>query len=162
MLGAQVSVGVDLANGTTSGQQLNSGTWWNNVIAAGAASLGANATQVAFRESAQNVDPVELRNNVFQAYGVGPSQQPNLYLNENSALLHTAASINALMDLTSTGNLAGDPGFVGLSTADLHITSTSICRGAGTAMSVLPFDIDLDTRPTPANTNPDIGADEVP
>jgi hypothetical protein len=162
-LGSLVSVGVDLSNGSTSGASLSSGTWWNNVIAAGGTGLGANATQVAFRESAQNIDPVELRNNVFHAYGVGGAQQPNLYLNENSATLHTAANINAMMDLNaSAGNLAGDPAFVSLSAADLHITANSLCRGAGTSMSALPSDIDLDPRPSPANTNPDIGADEIP
>ncbi|MBC8229281.1 carboxypeptidase regulatory-like domain-containing protein [bacterium] len=54
-----------------------------------------------------------------------------------------------------------DPLFVG--GGDYHLTDLSPCIGAGTNVglpSEAATDIDGDTRPTPAGSNPDIGADE--
>jgi hypothetical protein len=55
-------------------------------------------------------------------------------------------------------NLMGDPKFV--STTDWHIQTGSACAGQGTAGSVT-VDYDGETRPAPAGSMPDCGADEI-
>ncbi|CAN5897013.1 hypothetical protein BH11MYX2_BH11MYX2_22920 [soil metagenome] len=57
-------------------------------------------------------------------------------------------------------NVTLDPQFV--SATDAHLHATSPMRGIGDPAAVLPLDIDLQVRPQPAGTAPDIGADEVP
>jgi hypothetical protein len=57
------------------------------------------------------------------------------------------------------GNLTGDPGFVG--SADEHLAPTSPCAGAGDPLSAVTHDFDGESRPRPAGTAPDCGADEV-
>jgi hypothetical protein len=57
-------------------------------------------------------------------------------------------------------NVTLNPLFV--SATDFHLQPTSPVRGLGDPANVLPFDIDLQPRPQPAATAPDLGADEVP
>ncbi len=56
----------------------------------------------------------------------------------------------------TSGNIAGDPGFV--DAGDFHLTPTSICRNAGTDAGA-PL-VDFDGHPRPAEGAFDIGADE--
>jgi hypothetical protein len=57
-------------------------------------------------------------------------------------------------------NVTMDPQFV--SATDFHLQATSPVRGLGDPANALPLDIDLQPRPQPAGTAPDLGADEVP
>jgi hypothetical protein len=57
------------------------------------------------------------------------------------------------------GNRSGDPGFS--SATDAHITPASPCAGGGDPASPVDRDIDGQSRPRPAGTPPDCGADEV-
>lgn len=156
-----LSLGVDLTLGNGGGGALQGGVWRNNVIIAGPVGLSLGNVQYAFRESSKDADPAELRNNLLLASGV--VSNPPLYRNENSSTLKTVTELNAMSDVNPcSGNFSGDPNFVNLAMGDLHLQSSSICRGAGITTGEPPQDLDGDTRPTPANTNPDVGADEVP
>ncbi|HEY4178924.1 MAG TPA: hypothetical protein VGM90_18885 [Kofleriaceae bacterium] len=57
-------------------------------------------------------------------------------------------------------NVTLDPQFV--SATDFHLQAASPVRGIGDPAAVLPLDVDLQVRPQPAGTAPDLGADEVP
>ncbi|MGD2178963.1 MAG: hypothetical protein PVG71_14210, partial [Anaerolineae bacterium] len=54
----------------------------------------------------------------------------------------------------------GEPDFVNRGGGDYHIGSLSAMANRGEDMGVA-YDIDGDTRPAPAGTRPDLGADEV-
>jgi hypothetical protein len=153
------SVGVQLNPTPGSLNPLQAGIWRNNIIHAGPVS-GISATLFAFQETSTAADPEELSNNLF--YVVTPSLTPPLYRNEGLNTLTTPAAINGLMDTTAADNLASDPAFINLAAGNLHIGSSSPARQAGTQAGAPGIDIDGDTRPNPAATDPDIGADEVP
>jgi hypothetical protein len=60
-----------------------------------------------------------------------------------------------------TNNTVLDPGFV-MPGVDYHLSSGSPARGLGDPTSANPIDIDGMSRPQPAGSPPDPGADEVP
>lgn len=72
------------------------------------------------------------------------------------------ADMPALQAVSSQfpGSLEADPLFVS-SSNDLHIEPTSPAVAAAHAPTSTSYDFDAQSRPRPAGTNPDIGADEV-
>ena len=58
--------------------------------------------------------------------------------------------------------VTGDPGFVNPAALDFHLLPTSPARGRGNPSGGLPIDIDRESRPVPAGSAPDAGADERP
>ncbi|MBK5284431.1 MAG: hypothetical protein JJE25_03430, partial [Bacteroidia bacterium] len=62
---------------------------------------------------------------------------------------------------SGTGNIDTIPGFVNVNANDYHLLLSSPCLNAGTTASVPPDDLDGNTRPMPAGTNPDMGAYEM-
>jgi hypothetical protein len=155
--GTSVGVQVNAPVGSTVG--LQAGVWRNNIVYAGPV-VGNSATLFAFRETSTGADPTELSNNLF--FTAGALSNPPLYQNEGTTTLTTPGAINGLMDCTSASNVSGDPQFVNVAVGDLHITSASPARGAGTANGAPAQDIDGQNRPNPLGSSPDIGADEVP
>ncbi|MBM4783535.1 MAG: hypothetical protein GQE15_38160 [Archangiaceae bacterium] len=130
------------------------GSYRNNIITA----LGLANVRFAFLEGDTTTDPAVLENNDFWT---GPSitGMAPLYQNEGTTTLNSAGQINALNGggVSSQNNLSNDPLF-GL---NFRLTGLSAMRGAGTAAGAPVDDIDGDRRPTPTNTAPDIGCDEV-
>ena len=61
-----------------------------------------------------------------------------------------------MTDAQATGNLSGDAAFVSYP-SDLHLTSSSVCIGAGSTVAVPLDDLDGRTRKSP----PAIGAYEA-
>ncbi len=120
----------------------------NNVLMAGRCQGAA----VAVREGDQSADPRIVEHNLFDTDLYSPSA---LYLDEGTAALMSAAEIDALTDMTSGGNLEGDPDFVN-HPQDLHLRSRSICIDAGTATGAPATDFEGD----PRDAMPDIGRDE--
>ncbi|MBL8941400.1 MAG: hypothetical protein JNM69_43040 [Archangium sp.] len=130
------------------------GSYRNNIITA----LGLANVRFAFVEGDSTTDPAVLENNDFWT---GPSitGMAPLYQNEGTTTLNSAGQINALNGggVSSQNNLSNDPVF-GL---NFRLTALSPMRGAGTAAGAPGDDIDGDRRPSPTNTTPDIGCDEV-
>ena len=58
------------------------------------------------------------------------------------------------------GNISSDPMFLDHETGDYHLRDYSPCIGAGTAEDAPDSDIEGNPRPTPAGSNPDMGAYE--
>ncbi len=56
--------------------------------------------------------------------------------------------------------MASNLGFVNEALLDLHLLPTSPARGRGNPAGTLPIDIDGESRPNPAGSPPDAGADE--
>lgn len=129
------------------------GRYRNNIITA----LGIANVRFPFLE-ATTTDPAVIENNDFWT-GPTIAGMPTLYLNEGATTLTNAGQINGLNGggVSSQNNLSNDPGF-GL---NFRLTVLSAMRGAGTATAAPADDIDGDRRPTPVNTSPDIGCDEV-
>lgn len=130
------------------------GRYRNNIITA----LGLANVRFAFLEADTTTDPATLENNDFWT-GLSIAGMAPLYQNEGTTTLNNAGQINALNGggVSSQNNLSNDPGF-GL---NFRLTGFSAMRGAGTASGAPADDIDGDRRPTPTNTAPDIGCDEV-
>ncbi len=59
-------------------------------------------------------------------------------------------------------NISFDPEFVNPPLTDMHLTDVSRCIGAGHCTIYPPYDFEGDSRPDPAGTCSDIGADESP
>ncbi len=59
-------------------------------------------------------------------------------------------------------NISFDPAFVNLAMYDMHLTDVSRCIGAGHCTIYPAYDFEGDSRPDPAGTCSDIGADESP
>ena len=59
-------------------------------------------------------------------------------------------------------NISFDPAFASSPITDMHLTDISRCIGAGHCTIYPPYDFEGDTRPDPAGTCSDIGADESP
>jgi hypothetical protein len=57
------------------------------------------------------------------------------------------------------GNMDSMPEFI--STVDFHQLPNSICNNAGTLIGAPTFDLDNNSRPLPANSNPDLGCYET-
>ncbi len=124
------------------------GIYRNNVLRA---SNGC-ASRWGFWEESVAADPAVVQNNDFFD---APSA---LYFNEGFMPLATAASINALVDITTGGNINADPTYLAWP-GDLHLNGPA-CRRAGTSVAAPATDIDVQPRPNPVATAPDIGADE--
>jgi len=62
----------------------------------------------------------------------------------------------------SLGNVTLDPLFANAAAGDFHLQSASPVRGLGDPASTNGSDVDGQTRPQPAGTQRDLGADEVP
>jgi len=134
---------------TTGGTASPDGVFRNNVLDAGVC-----MARYGVVEATAAADP-----RVFQNNDLSPVRTPTaLYFDENSTAVGTDVAVNALTDMTSSGNLSVDPLFASYP-ADLHLMSGSACLGAGTATGVPAVDFDGDARPA---TTPDIGADERP
>jgi len=59
-------------------------------------------------------------------------------------------------------NIDADPEFVDPANGDYHLQDTSPCIGVGMSAHTCPHDIEGNPRPSPALTNPDLGAYETP
>lgn len=78
----------------------------------------------------------------------------------NNVFYSDVASLNAATGMDAN-SVMGDPSFVN-PINDLHLQSGSICGGTGFTVASIVTDFDAETRPQPALTDPDIGADETP
>ena len=125
-----------------------SGIFRNNILRAGK----CNKTRSVFAELTAAADPRIFEHNDLDPYNA-PTQ---LYLDENNSRLVTAAAVNALIDMTTFGNISADPTFVNYPT-DVHLKAGSPCIGAGTSNGAPSVDMDGTAR-DPAT--PDIGPDE--
>ena len=112
----------------------------NNIISGGVCS---SATPVFEADVA--TDPRIFESNDLYADG-------GVYLDEGSSQLPDIAAVNALGG--AAANLSADPDFDG----GVHLSSTSVCRNAGTATGAPSDDLDGDARPQ--ESAHDIGADE--
>jgi hypothetical protein len=151
--------GAGTASGTCSswGAALNvtgtpptaaSGIFRNNIFRGGSCSKARSN----FSELATSTDPRIFEHNDFD-----PANNPTqLYLDEAASALTMPGAVNALIDMTTFGNVSVDPEFVNYPT-DVHLKATSLCIAAGTPNGAPAKDMDGDTRD--ANT-PDIGPDE--
>jgi hypothetical protein len=116
-----------------------------------------------------------ISNNIFSShnsYAVYKAVPSNVGTLRNNLLFTTQANVSfwgtANADIpalqAASGQFASSlealPQFVS-ETADLHIQSTSPAVATGFQFPVVGSDFDLQTRPLPAATNPDIGADEI-
>lgn len=138
-----------VALGVTTPPALPSGLFRNNIFRAGI----CQGTRSAFAELAAAADPRIFEHNDFD-----PASNPTqLYLDENSSALTTAAAVNALIDMTTFGNISADPSFVNYPT-DVHLKAGSACIAAGTSNGAPSIDMDGAAR-DPAT--PDIGPDEL-
>ncbi len=125
-----------------------SGIFRNNILRAGKCAK----TRTVFSELAAAADPRIFEHNDLDPYNT-PTQ---LYLDENSSALNSAAAVNALIDMTAFGNISADPTFVNYP-IDVHLKVGSACIGAGTSNGAPAVDMDGTAR-DPAK--PDIGPDE--
>jgi hypothetical protein len=145
--GACTSTGLELdVTGTAPAGGV--GIFRNNIINAGQ----CNVSNVVVEAHASS-DP-----RIFESNDLDPRGSPvALYMDETSSGLTTHTAVNALTDMTVSGNISADPLFT-LYPTNLHLSSGSPCDGAGTATGAPAFDMDGDARST---TAPDIGADEM-
>jgi hypothetical protein len=113
---------------------------------------GGCTTVLIVEESSAAADPRLFQNNdLFAALAATPVP---LYRDEGTTNLTTIAAVNALTDITSSGNLAANP----LLTATNHLMATSPCRNTGIATNAPATDIDNQARPNESVF--DIGSDE--
>jgi hypothetical protein len=137
-----------VALGATTPPLAPSGVFRNNILRAGV----CQQTRSVFSELVAAADP-----RIFEHNDLDPTGTPTqLYLDENTTALNTAAAVNALIDMTSFGNISADPGFASYP-ADVHLKVGSACIGAGTSNGAPSVDMDGAAR-DPAT--PDIGPDE--
>jgi hypothetical protein len=115
-------------------------------------------TRYGLSEANAGADPRVVENNDFFVEGGGVQ---TLYWDEGTTAITMPGSIDALTDMTASGSFSSDPLYLNWPN-DMHIASTSPCRGVGTPTGAPTDDFDGQTRPQPAGTNPDVGADEVP
>lgn len=138
---------------------LQSGVWRNNVLFAGPVALAIGSRQAAFEERAANADPAAVQNNLFHVF-LGPPLPP-LYINEVTTTISTAMGINALMDMFTGGNLAGDPLFINPALGNYNLAVGSPASRTGMLMGAPTVDLIGAFRPNPVGTNPDIGRYEA-
>lgn len=139
------SVGVAIDD-LSGGSAVGSGTYRNNILTAGVC-----ATAYGFEERAGAADP-----RVFENNDLDPSGPPTaVYRDENATDLSDATMVDALTDMTVSGNISEDPMFV--AAGDYHVAAGSMCANAGTAVGAPVLDMDEMTR----DATPDIGADEL-
>jgi hypothetical protein len=118
----------------------------NNVLSAGVCS-----TRYDLQELNVAADPRVLQNNWFDRTPLGTV----FYRDEASTDLTDAGAVNALTDITASGNIEG---MCGVTSANFHLPATSVCRNAGTDAGAPAIDFDGDKRPQEGVF--DIGADE--
>jgi hypothetical protein len=149
--GQCVSVGLSVA-GTSQGAPPSGprGILRNNLLHQGACPYGA-----VLREEDPIADPRIFENNALVSSSL--SGLP-LYLDEGQDPLDTAAAVNALVDMTSAGNIvpSSAPGFG--SNGFPVIVASSPLRNAGTAAGAPAIDWQGDPRPQEGAF--DIGPDE--
>lgn len=127
------------------------GTFRNNIMMPGICGGGRAAFTESLFEFASSGgypphgDPLVFENNDL----VGT------YANEASSSL-TAAEVNALTDMITSGNFSADPLFVSAANGDYHLTTGSPCIDAGTSTAAPATDYASLPRTTP----PDVGAYE--
>ena len=151
---SQLIVGVALRSVLpATALSLPRGTYRNNIITA----FGLANLRAVFLESDATTDPAVIEHNNFWSPSI--VGMPPLYVNEGNTTLNSAGQINGLNGggVSSFNNLSNDPGFA----LNFRLSAGSAMRGAGGATGAPADDIEGDRRPTPANTAPDIGCDEV-
>jgi hypothetical protein len=119
---------------------------------------GAQATcregDYCFAEASSSADPaIFSHNSLDSGLVIDPDKGPS-YLDEGTTPLCTAAEVNALADMTASGNVEECEVIEGFS---LRLASGSLCIDAGTPEGAPAHDIDGDLR----GPSPDIGADEL-
>jgi hypothetical protein len=125
-----------------------SGLFRNNIMRGGV----CGTARSVFSEMVDAADP-----RIFEHNDLDPTGKPTqLYLDQGTTALNSAAAVNALIDMTSFKNISADPLFVNYP-ADVHLQAGSTCIGAGTSNGAPSVDMDGDAR-DPAT--PDIGPDE--
>ena len=93
---------------------------------------------------------------VFENNDLDPRNTPTaVYRDEATSNLTDATMVNALTDMTVSGNLFVDPMFA--APGDYHLMFASMCANAGTTTGAPALDMDDDVR----DATPDIGADEL-
>ncbi|MFH2010379.1 MAG: putative metal-binding motif-containing protein [bacterium] len=141
-------VAVDLSR-TSSPPTGPLGILRNNVIDAGAC-----GTAYGFWERDAAADPRILESNdIVMINGLYA-----LYLNEDSVPLSNASSVNAMSDITVSGNIDAGPGWSWTPGTFPVLPAGSPCRDAGTTTGMPSWDYEGDARPQGAG--PDIGPDE--
>jgi len=124
--------------------------WGRGLLRNNIVSAGSCATNIAIDELAAGADPRVLQNNDLWS----PITPTALYRDEAANNLGTIAAVNALGDLTVSGNISADPLYDGAN----KLQSGSPCRDTGIAAGAPAQDFEGDTRPKgPAF---DIGHDE--
>jgi hypothetical protein len=124
------------------------GLFRNNIFRAGT----CQQSRTAFAELDTAADPRIFEHNDFDPAGAPTT----FYFNENASALNTPAAVNALIDMTSFGNISADPQFANYP-SDVHLQAGSMCIAAGTSNGAPKVDMDGAAR-DPAT--PDIGPDE--
>ncbi|HXK19534.1 MAG TPA: hypothetical protein VNG33_17110 [Polyangiaceae bacterium] len=125
-----------------------SGVFRNNILRGGVCTTARSV----FSEIVDAADP-----RIFEHNDLDPTGSPTqLYLDQGTTALNTAAAINALVDMTSFKNISADPLFVNYP-SDVHLQVASPCLAAGTSNGEPAVDMDGDKRDP---TTPDIGPDE--
>jgi hypothetical protein len=127
------AVGIHLNDGATAAIR-------NNIIELGACAGGAHIV-----EATTNADPTVLENNAFVPRAVGEI----LYVDQGTLDPSTAAAVNALPDIPSSGNFSAACGF--------PLALGSACIDSGTTAGAPALDIDGQSR---SATLPDVGPDE--
>jgi hypothetical protein len=103
---------------------------------------------------APNMTTAVVANSIFAR-----NSAPNVLVAAGCSASYVLTSAGAV---AGTGNVVADPLFVDEMGEDFHITSASPARGAADPGATLGSDCDGESRPAPAGTRRDIGADEVP
>jgi hypothetical protein len=146
--GVNVAGAVDVHSNTIIATRVDSmapGALAGAALSGGGATLRNNILVAGVRELNTSADPAIFENN-----------HASTYFDESTGTLTSgAAAINALTDMTVSGTIDQNPAFVSYPN-DLHLTGTSPCIGAGTAVGAPADDRDGVTRTPP----PDIGAYE--
>jgi len=142
------ALGFDVADGGTAmGPR---GIVRNNILASGGC-----ATRYGLHEMNAAADPKVVENNDFFSQ---PNPGAVLYRDEATVDLLDAGQVNALTDVTASGNIAGNPNLGG--GGGFHLAMGSICINAGTDAGAPRADFDREARPSMGGF--DIGADELP
>jgi hypothetical protein len=118
---------------------------------------GTCMNRASVHELNVSADPRVFQNNYFyNQTTMGSAAQSVFYRDENMTNLLDAGAVNALTDMTVSGNIEGN---AALGAGPLyHLGATSVCRNAGIDAGFPLTDIDGDSRPQEGV--PDIGADE--
>ncbi len=100
-----------------------------------------------------------IQNNIIAGFSTGITGTLQPEEANHSGFFNNTQNYGA--GLTSgAGDILGDPLFADASHGDDHISGASIMAGRGISVGVTD-DFDGESRPQPAGTQPDIGADEV-